>query len=247
MRFIEKVYLLSSTPFSLKTNHLIPRFFLPALAVSAVILLSCAGKNKTLTYLALGDSYTIGESVKESERWPVQLANRLTEEGLSVASPKIIATTGWRTDDLMEGIQLDGTTEKYDLVSLLIGVNNQYQGKSIKAYEEELPAVFDKAISMCKHGKKGVFAVTIPDYGSTPFGKTNAQRIGLEIDRWNAVFMKVAKQKGIPCYDINPISKKGATDVSSLVAKDGLHPNGKQYGLWVDSFWKEVKAIAERL
>lgn len=229
-------------------HAILQRFTGLILVIISLVLISCINnkKDESLTYLALGDSYTIGESVAMDQRWPVQLANKLTKEGTVVANPKIIATTGWRTDDLMRGVAEEGIQEQYDLVSLLIGVNNQYQGKNIQTYEEELPAIFDKAISLCKHGKKGVFAITIPDYGSTPFGKPNAKQIGAEIDQWNAVFMKVAKAKGIPCYDINPISKKGASD-NSLVAKDGLHPSGKQYELWVRSFWKEVEQLIDKL
>lgn len=192
------------------------------------------------SYLALGDSYTIGESVDPSLQWPVQLVDSLRDRGIEVDKPLIIARTGWTTQDLLQA--MDERLEpgqQFDLVSLLIGVNNQYQGKSIEAYETDLNELFSRAIGRSKRGAEGVFAVSIPDYGATPFGASNAEEIGKEIDEFNAVFEKVASEYQIPFYDITPISRSNPDD-RSLVASDGLHPSGKQYGLWVEEIVDEV-------
>jgi lysophospholipase L1-like esterase len=192
-----------------------------------------------LTYLALGDSYTIGESVAEDMRWPVQLVKQLRDKGIEINSPKIIAKTGWTTDNLLNAMDANLGSEKYDLVSVLIGVNNQYQNKSIEDYETDLNTIFTEAIEVSKNGKEGVFVVSIPDYGATPFGASNAEEIGREIAEFNSVFEKVAKEYGLAFYNITPISKTAKSD-RSLIAKDGLHPSGKMYSLWVDLFVDEV-------
>ena len=195
------------------------------------------------SYLALGDSYTIGESVDPSLQWPVQLVDSLRDRGIEIDTPLIIARTGWTTQDLLEAMdQRLETGEQFDLVSLLIGVNNQYQDKSIAAYEADLNELFSRAISRSKRGAEGVFAVSIPDYGATPFGASRAEEIGREIDEFNAVFERVASEYEIPFYNITPISRTDAED-RSLVASDGLHPSGKQYGLCVEEIVDEVAAL----
>lgn len=193
-----------------------------------------------ITYLALGDSYTIGESVEERERWPEQLSDELREKGFDVKKPRIIAKTGWTTGDLLSAMEDElSEDEQYDLVSVLIGVNNQYQGKSIEEYKEDLNEIFERAIGFSESGKEGVFAVSIPDYGATPFGASNAEEIGKEIEEFNAVFKKVAAEYDVDFYNITPISKR-AKDEPELVAKDGLHPSGEMYSLWVAEFVDEV-------
>jgi lysophospholipase L1-like esterase len=192
------------------------------------------------SYLALGDSYTIGESVAESERWPVQLVARLNEDGYKVAPPKIIAKTGWTTGNLLKAMRSElNYTRKFDLVSILIGVNNQYQGKSIEDYEEELREIFKLALNHSKLREKGVFALSIPDYGVTPFGEANAETIGEEIDEFNAVFRQVAKEFEVNFYNITPISREAARD-EALIADDGLHPSALMYRYWVDEIIEEI-------
>jgi len=192
-----------------------------------------------LSYLALGDSYTIGESIAEDLRWPVQLVNQLRNKGLEINAPRIIAKTGWTTDNLLNAIDANLGNERYDLVSVLIGVNNQYQNKSIIDYEADLKTIFTEAIQASKTGKEGVFVVSIPDYGATPFGASNAEEIGEEIAEYNAVLKKVANQFDLSFFNITPISKMAKSD-RSLVVKDGLLPSGKMYTLWVDLFFDEV-------
>lgn len=194
-----------------------------------------------ITYLALGDSYTIGEKVSENERWPYQLAMELNKKGQRTAKPTIIAKTGWTTGDLLAAMKNKlKPKEKYDLVSVLIGANNQYQGKSISDYEKDLRILFQQAIDHAVQGKKGVFALSIPDYGVTPFGKAKGGNISKEIARFNAVCKKVCQDFGIDFYNIVPISKYAEVD-SSLLAKDMLHPSGLMYTLWVSEILKDVQ------
>lgn len=193
-----------------------------------------------LKYLALGDSYTIGESVAESERWPVQLAKALTEKGTPVLKPKIIAVTGWRTDNLSNGINIARLKNEYDLVSLLIGVNNQYQGKSAKEYAVEYEELLKKAIELAGDNKDRVFVVSIPDYGFTPFGQPKQEKITKELDEFNAINRRITEGYGIMYINITDISRKGLDD-PNLVASDGLHPSGKQYTLWVERIIPQLK------
>ncbi|MBX2916504.1 MAG: SGNH/GDSL hydrolase family protein [Cyclobacteriaceae bacterium] len=186
-------------------------------------------------FLALGDSYTIGESVAEAERWPNQLAVKL-----KIPQPKIIATTGWRTDNLTDAIEAEGLKPEYDLVSLLIGVNNQYQGKPIEVYEREFEVLLQTAIKLAKGKKKNVFVVSIPDYGYTPFGKAKQEKISLELDQYNTINKRIAARYGVYYFDITPISRKGLED-AELIAGDGLHPSGKMYGQWVELIYSGLK------
>lgn len=212
-----------------------------------LLLISCNDKDakvteestQPLTYLALGDSYTIGESVAPALRWPVQLVDSLRERGVEINVPKIIAKTGWTTQDLLLAMEQQLKEEKYDLVSILIGVNNQYQGKSIEDYKNDLDEIFTEAIAHSKTGKDGVFAVSIPDYGATPFGAERSEEIAAEIEEFNAVFKAKAEVYGVPFYNITPISKRAAQE-EDLVANDDLHPSGRMYSLWVEEFIDEV-------
>jgi lysophospholipase L1-like esterase len=192
-------------------------------------------QKKEYKYLALGDSYTIGESVSEQDRWPNQLADQL-----KIPHPKIIATTGWRTDDLANAIKVADLKEEYDLVSLLIGVNNQFQGKSAAHYEIEFEELLKTSIKLAKGKTKNVFVVSIPDYGFTPYGKPKQEAITKQIDEFNAINKRIAKKYKIAYFNITEISRKGLED-PTLVAKDGLHPSGKMYLLWVELIFEKLK------
>ena len=199
-----------------------------------------------LTYLALGDSYTIGESVAQSERWPVQLAARLDADGIDIQAPDIIATTGWTTRNLIDGIaaaDIEGQT--YDLVSLLIGVNNQFQGRPIQEYRDEFTELLNAAIAFAGGDKERVFVVSIPDYGYTPFGASNQAAISAGVDAFNDAARSITESKDIAFYNITPISREWEAGDNTLVASDGLHPSGEQYRRWVESFYAEVKAVLE--
>ncbi|MGE0772755.1 MAG: SGNH/GDSL hydrolase family protein [Cyclobacteriaceae bacterium] len=188
--------------------------------------------SQPLRYLALGDSYTIGESVSEQESWPMILADTLRLRGIDVEKPTIIATTGWRTDNLNNGINIARLKEDYDLVSLLIGVNNQYQGRAATDYAPAFEDLLKRAIALAKGKKENVFVVSIPDYGFTPFGEAKRAQITAAIDEFNRVNREITERHGITYVNITDISREGLND-PSLVAADGLHPSGKQYQLWV--------------
>lgn len=193
-----------------------------------------------LSYLALGDSYTIGESVAESERWPVQLSKILTKSGLEVASPQIIARTGWTTDELKAKIVSEKITKTYNLVSLLIGVNNQYRGRSVEQFRTEFIDLLEIAIKFSGNKPEHVFVVSIPDWGVTPFGgKGQNKSISEQIDLFNKVKKEETEKKGILFIDITPISRQAINDVS-LIAEDGLHPSGKMYQQWVEKISPEL-------
>jgi len=187
-----------------------------------------------LSYLALGDSYTIGEAVAQNQCFPYQLAALLGNQGLKVADPKIIAKTGWTTGELKQGIQGEALTVKYDIVTLLIGVNNQYRGNSIDTYRTEFKELIQTAISFANGNKTHVFVISIPDWGATPFGMQSGrgiQTIATQIDAFNAVNKEETLKAGVNYTDITPGSRNAATDVS-LVASDGLHPSGLMYKEW---------------
>ena len=195
-----------------------------------------------MRYLALGDSYTIGESVPETERWPNQLAALLKQNGHD-AQVTIIARTGWTTEELWQGVQKADPQPPYELVSLLIGVNNQYRGHDIDEYRQGFRFLLGKSIEYAGGDKTRVFVVSIPDWGVTPFaGGRNAAQIASEIDAFNAVNREEAEAAGVHYVDITPISRQAATE-PALIAHDGLHPSGKMYGLWAEQLLPQVLAI----
>ena len=189
-------------------------------------------KREPVKILALGDSYTIGESVPEEERWPEQLAARLREKGLKVDKPVIIARTGWRTDQLKDAIASSGKSDDFNLVSLLIGVNNQYQKRTVDAYAPEFEELLNTAITKAGGRKDRVFVVSIPDYGFTPFGESRKEKISAELDQFNARNKEIATRLGVVWINITDISRRGLTE-PELVASDKLHPSGRMYAEWV--------------
>ncbi|MDF1571247.1 MAG: SGNH/GDSL hydrolase family protein [Bacteroidales bacterium] len=189
--------------------------------------------SEPVRFLALGDSYTIGQSVEENQRWPVQLIDVLKEEyGIQDAEVDIIARTGWTTGNLKAGIaqQLD-TEKEYNLASLLIGVNNQYQGLDFNIYAPEFRELLDIAISAVGGDTGKVFIVSIPDYAFTPSFRNDA-RVSSEIDAYNAVNESIAREYGVLYFNTTPISRNGLEN-PDLVADDQLHPSGLQYKQWV--------------
>jgi lysophospholipase L1-like esterase len=195
-----------------------------------------------IRYLALGDSYTIGHSVLENERFPNQLAASLAKESIQIAHLRNIARTGWTTDELKTGITAAAIADStYDMVSLLIGVNNQYRGRSIEVYKTEFTELLNQAVKFAGGKKSRVVVVSIPDYAFTPFGG-GSTRISTEIDNFNAANEQITKANGIAYVNITPISREGIKD-PLLVASDGLHPSGKQYGRWVSAMMPTVLAF----
>ena len=187
-------------------------------------------KDLNYSYLALGDSYTIGESVKESERWPVQLSNSLRNK---LNKPVIIAKSGWTTDQLIDTLNKINFNKKFDFVSLLIGVNNQYRGRSVENFKEGFTILLKKSIEYANYKKERVMVVSIPDWGVTPFAKNkNRTIIGNEIDAFNKVIRDECMKNNITFFNITEISRKAVND-NSLIAEDGLHPSKKMYKQWV--------------
>ena len=185
----------------------------------------------SIRFLALGDSYTIGESVSESERWPNQLAGLLQADGVS-AQVTIIARTGWTTNELWEGIQAREINPPYELVSLLIGVNNQYRGYDINEYREQFIFLLNKSIEYAGGNLKRVIVLSIPDWGVTPFASgRDIEQIAKEIDAFNAVNRKESEKAGVHYVDVTPVSREAVSD-PSLIAPDGLHPSGRMYSEW---------------
>lgn len=186
-------------------------------------------------YLALGDSYTIGQSVPDNERWPIQLRDSLEKRGIDVRETNVIATTGWRTDNLLNAISNQNLDrENYNLVSLLIGVNDQYQQRPIAHYEPLFRQLLDSCLRYAAFDTSSVFIVSIPDYAYTPFGqrRIDPNQISLQLDEYNAINKRVAEEYGVQYFDITPISRLGLEN-TDLVAVDELHPSGYQYTLWV--------------
>lgn len=184
-------------------------------------------------FLALGDSYTIGESVSEVERWPMQLAAMLEAVG-SPVTVTIIAQTGWTTDELAAAIEQAAPQGAYDLVSLLIGVNNQYRGRDPSQYQLEFRQLLAQAITFAGGEPGRVIVLSIPDWGVTPFAEgRDLVQIAQEIDTFNALNRAEAEQQGAAYIDVTPISRQAAAD-PALIASDGLHPSGKMYGAWAE-------------
>ena len=193
----------------------------------------------TKTYLALGDSYTIGTSVAYSENYPNQIADSILAKTGDSLAVKIIAQNGWRTDDLQRGVKRTDLEEKYDLVSLLIGVNNQYQGLSISDFEKYFRSLLDSAVKYSGGDKSHVFVVSIPNYGYTPFGAEKKEETTKELALFNSKSKTICGEYGIDFYNITDISLEAETN-TEFRAKDDLHPSGTQYAAWVSSFLDEV-------
>lgn len=184
------------------------------------------------SYLALGDSYTIGQSVPDSERFPVQVVNILRKKNVTIADPDIIAVTGWTTADLLHALHADPPSHTYSFVSLLIGVNNQYQGRSLEEYKKQFTELLNLAIIYSGNHRDHVFVISIPDYSVTPFAYgSDTARISKEIDNFNEVNKTISLGTGVSYIDITPISR-GAKNDPSLIASDGLHPSASQYYKW---------------
>lgn len=204
-------------------------------------------KPGTTNYLALGDSYTIGESVCETCRFPEQLKKSLKNlNEQNNFSLEIIAQTGWTTTNLISAIETKNPSAKYDLVTLLIGVNNQYQNRAFSLYEKEFPELVTKAISLAKGDKTKLIVVSIPDYAYTPFGQgaSNPATISTEIDRYNTFAKSYCEANAISYINITDITRQGLSN-TSLVASDGLHPSTDAYTLFIQRLLPKAVAILQ--
>lgn len=193
---------------------------------------------KKYYYLALGDSYTIGESVPSAENFPNRIPDLLKNDTVDFQTPRIIAKTGWTTDELETGIEMannaDPLRSSYDFVSLLIGVNNQYRGRPVDTYKPAFETLLRKALKYAGYKPDHVVVLSIPDWSVTPFasGRDRAQ-IAREIDSYNAANKQIADQYQVNYINITPWTREAATDLT-LVAPDGLHPSAKEYKRWAD-------------
>lgn len=184
----------------------------------------------TIPYLALGDSYTIGEGVAREQTWPAQLTQALLAEGYPVMLEKVIATTGWTTDELQKAIREANVQPDYQLVSLLIGVNNQYRGYEEAVYRHEFEALIQQAIFFARKKTEGVFVLSIPDWGVTQFAEgKDRKQIAEEIDKYNSIAREICERQGVRFYNITPSTRTHA----DWVVDDKLHPDSKMYSLWV--------------
>jgi lysophospholipase L1-like esterase len=207
----------------------------------AFFMISETLKEHKYTYLALGDSYTIGEMVGDTERFPVQLTTRLNSDSIDIAEPLIIAKTGWTTDELLAAIKEMNVKDTFSIVTLLIGVNNQYRGRDVGNYRSELKQLLDIAINFAGGKKENVFVLSIPDWGVTPFAEGKDRgKIAAEIDEYNRVKKEECEKLGVKFYDITEISRSTET---GMIASDGLHPSGKMYKMWVDKIYDDIKSI----
>ncbi|MDH5824633.1 SGNH/GDSL hydrolase family protein [Luteimonas sp. RD2P54] len=187
-----------------------------------------------MAYLALGDSYTIGESVPEDGRWPVQLARALRAEGIPLQDPRIVATTGWTTDELDAAIDAAAPPTDHGFVSLLIGVNNQYRGRPLDEYRTQFAALLERAIDFAGGRPERVMVLSIPDWGVTPFAAAagrDVAAIAAELDAYNAAAATICGARGVAFVDIAPVSRARGAE-PGMLADDGLHPSTAMYAEW---------------
>lgn len=197
-----------------------------------------------IAMLSLGDSYTIGEGVAEHERWPGQLAAALRDEGIPVAPPHIIARTGWTTDELDAAIDAAGITGNYGLVTLLIGVNNQYRGRSVDEYREQFDALLQRAIGFAAGRADRVLALSIPDWGVTPFAADSGRdtrHIARDIDAYNATAGQCCKARDVAWVDVTFATRM--RDAARMLVADGLHPSAEMYAQWTALALPEARRL----
>lgn len=208
--------------------------WLKALALMTAVMGSASAAAKDISYLALGDSYTIGESVPEAGRWPLQLVALLRERGVAIQDPRIIARTGWTTDELFAAMDAQEPLGEWDFVSLLIGVNNQYRGRPVEDYRPEFERLLQRAIALACGRNDRVIVLAIPDWGVTPFGAgsgRNLVTVSAQLDAYNAAKREVAQLHGVAFVDVAPVSRARGGE-SAMVAEDGLHPSAALYAEW---------------
>ena len=199
-----------------------------------ILLCSCKKMGSKESYLALGDSYTMGESISKKHTWPKQLVDSLKKRNIFLSEPRIIAKTGWTTDELKKAINDSSLDYPYDWVSLLIGVNNQYRGRDLDEFKLQFESLLLEAIAFSGNRKERVFVISIPDWGSMPFAKDrDPNKIAIEIDNFNQIIYEVCAFENIKFIDITPITRNIYSN-PNWIAKDSLHPSKEQYSKWVE-------------
>ena len=196
-----------------------------------------------LTYLALGDSYTIGEQVLLSESFPYQTVQLLRKKGIDIAAPEIIAKTGWTTNELDAAIARTNFLKQYDFVTLLIGVNNQYRSRDAEEYKIEFEKLLQQAINFAGNEAKNVFVLSIPDWGVTPFAEgRDRETIATEIDKYNSACEMISKEYS--CFFINiTSSQREDNHLPEMLVADGLHPSGKEYKKWASMLAEKIISL----
>ncbi len=216
------------------------------LRFAALIAILAAGTDHVVaaTYLALGDSYTIGEGVAVGERWPNQLVERLREHGMPIDAAEIVAKTGWTTDELSAAMDAHTYKPPYALVTLLIGVNNQYRGRDLQNYRAEFEVLLKRAIALAGGESAHVVVVSIPDWGVTRFGRGSGRdiaKIATELDAYNAANAQIAKMLHCGYVDVTAVSRDGG-DTPEMLTADGLHPSAAMYKKWTDRIFPAAVA-----
>ena len=215
-------------------------------AATSPMLTKPVTSTATYSFLSLGDSYTIGESVDVADRWSVQLAGMLRQDNINVANPDIIARTGWTTAELQDAIKAADNTKTYDLVSLLIGVNNQYRGQSVDRYRTEFRNLLQTAIRFAGNRPARVVVLSIPDWGKSPYANgRNQDQVAREIDAFNTVAQEECDKAGITFVDITPLTRQAAGDAGQF-ANDGLHYSGRQMKQWAEKARPTVETLLKR-
>ncbi|NUO73716.1 MAG: SGNH/GDSL hydrolase family protein [Frateuria sp.] len=197
-----------------------------------------------IPYLALGDSYTIGEAVPAAGRWPAQLVRRLRARGVAIDDAQIVAVTGWTTDELSAGMGAAALSPPYGLVTLLIGVNNQYRGRGAGEYRDQFARLLRRAIGLAGGRASHVVVVSIPDWGVTRFAREQGRDgacIAHALDVYNAIARDEAGRGGARWVDITPVSRRHP----ELLAADGLHPSAAQYALWTEAILPAAAAAVK--
>jgi len=194
-----------------------------------------------MTYLALGDSYTIGEGVPLHESFPYQVVQLLRKNGLTFHAPEIIAKTGWTTDELLSTLSATRLLPSYDFVCLLIGVNNQYRGRSLDEYRQQFETLLRKALRLSGNNPSRVIVLSIPDWGVTPYAaQRDRDKIAEEIDDFNLINKSIVLQHQTHYIDITPGSREAATN-TSLITADGLHPSATEYTRWAKLVFDKIQ------
>ena len=199
-----------------------------------ILFSSCKKISLKESFLALGDRYTVGESISKKHTWPKQLVDSLKKRNIFLSEPRIIAKTGWTTDELKKAINDSSLDYPYDWVSLLIGVNNQYRGRDLDEFKLQFESLLFEAIAFSGNRKERVFVISIPDWGSMPFAKDrDPDKIAIEIDNFNQIIYEVCAFENIKFIDITPITRNIYSN-PNWIAKDSLHPSKEQYSKWVE-------------
>lgn len=193
--------------------------------------------NESYSFLALGDSYTVGEGVSYEESWPSQFVDYALDRGIDFKNPELIAQTGWKTYDLLNAIKSSNLSVKYDFISLLIGVNNQFNSRPLSEFEDDLNEILTE-INYLKKGDSKVIVISIPDWGYSPYGSNyDRERISDEIDQFNNILKKISEQNNLNFVDVTQISRLAIKE-PNLIAKDNLHPSELMYSEWVKKIYE---------